>query len=182
VNPFEATVIRVTDPLSAHTRSVRKSLLIASVAAIFISSTGLVPSKISALGIEFSQTDRGSMLLVLGIVVGFMLISFSVAAAADFAAWHITLSAKTWDEEFQAYDAARKSMLETRSLTAEEKEDLAELERRAGAMWRNAGHVGRHTSLERIVGPISWARGIVEFVSPPIAGAAALVLLARAMP
>jgi len=122
------------------------------------------------------------MLLILGIVVGFMFISFSVAAAADFAAWRMTFSAKTWEEEFQAYDAARKSMFESHSLSAEEKEGLAELERRVGAMWRNAGHVGRYTSLEIMVGPISWARGIVEFVSPLIAGVAALVLLARAMP
>ena len=182
MNPFEANVIRVADPLSAHTRSLRKSLLIASAVAIFISATGLVPSKISALGVEFSQTNRGSMLFVLGVIVGFMLLSFAVAAAADFAAWRMSFSAKAWEEEFQGYDAARRSIFENHSLTVEQKEGLEELERRLGAMWRNAGHVDRYTLLGRIVGPISWARGIVEFASPLIAGVAALFLLAHAMP
>jgi hypothetical protein len=53
VNPFEAYVIRVADPLSSHGRSLRKSLLLVSTAAIAVATTGLVPTNISALGIEF---------------------------------------------------------------------------------------------------------------------------------
>ena len=182
MNPFEANVIRVSDPLSPHTRSVRKSLLIASVVAIFIATTGLIPAKISALGVEFSQTDRGSMLWVLGLVVAFLLVSFAVTAAADFAAWRMSFSAKAWEEESQGYDNVRKSMLESRSLTDEDREELAEIERRIGAMWRNAGHVGRYSMLERVVGPISWARVFVEFIAPLVAGILGLALLIRASP
>lgn len=182
MNPFEANVIRVADPLSPHTRSVRKSLLISSVVSIFIATTGLIPEKISALGIEFSRADRGSMLWVLGLVVAFLLVSFTVTAAADFAAWRMSFSAKAWEEESQGYDNVRKSMLESRSLTDEDREELAEIERRIGAMWRNAGHIDRYSTLERVVGPISLARVIVEFVAPLAAGISALVLLIRASP
>ena len=73
-------------------------------------------------------------------------------------------------------------MLESRSLTDEDREELAEIERRIGAMWRNAGHVGRYSMLERVVGPISWARVVVEFVAPLVAGISGLVLLIRASP
>lgn len=182
MNPFEADVIRVSDPLSPHTRSVRKSLLIASVIAIFIATTGLIPAKISALGIEFSQADRGSMLWVLGLVVAFLLVSFAVTASADFAAWWMSFSAKAWEEESQSYDNVRQSMLESRSLTDEDREELATVERRIGAMWRNAGHVGRYSLLQLLVGPISWARIVIEFVAPMLAGISSLVVLIRASP
>lgn len=182
MNPFEANVIRVSDPLSPHTRSVRKSLLISSVAAIFIATTGLIPEKISAMGIEFTQADRGSMLWVLGLVVFFLLVSFAVTAAADFAAWRMSFSAKAWEEESQGYNNVRKSMMENRSLTDGDREELAEMERRIGAMWRNDGHVDRYSILERIVGPISWARILVEFVAPLAAGIFGLVLLIRVSP
>ncbi|WP_146257044.1 hypothetical protein [Stenotrophomonas maltophilia] len=182
MSSFEVSIISISDPLSPHTRSVRKSLLIASVIAIFISTTGLIPAKITALGIEFSQADRGSMLWVLGLVVAFLLMSFSVTAAADFAAWRMSFSAKAWEEESQGYDNARNSMLESRSLTDEDREELAEIERRIGSMWRNAGHVGRYSMLERAVGPISWARALIEFAFPIVAGVSSLVLLVRASP
>ena len=73
-------------------------------------------------------------------------------------------------------------MLESRSLTDEDREELAEIERRIGAMWRNAGHVDRYLTLERVVGPISWARVIVEFVAPLAAGISGLALLIQASP
>jgi hypothetical protein len=180
LNPFEADVIRVADPLSQHTRSVRKSLLVASIVATAIATTGLIPAKISALGIEFSRADRGSMLWLLAVIVGFLLISFTVTAAADFTAWRMSFSAKAWDEESRGYDNLRRVLLEERSLTDQDREDLGEVERRIGSMWRNDGHLDRHMLIEKVVGPVSWARATVEFVAPLIAGVTALVLLGNA--
>lgn len=64
-----ASQIRVQDPLSGVTRSERKILLGVSVIAIAIVKTGLIPTKISALGIEFSQADRSALLGVMALVV-----------------------------------------------------------------------------------------------------------------
>jgi len=50
-----ASQIRVQDPLSAVSRSEQKILLGVSVLSITIVKTGLIPTKISALGIEFSK-------------------------------------------------------------------------------------------------------------------------------
>lgn len=182
MNPFEEDIIRVTDPLSAHTRGVRKSLLISSVIAIAVARTGFIPTKISALGLEFSQADRGSMLWLIGAVVVFFLLSFLVSAFGDFMAWRMSQMAKAWNEEAVGYDNLRRSILEDKKLTAEEREEVQEQERRVGAMWRSAGHVDNYRLVQRMVRPISWARITVEFVLPVIAGCVGLVLLIRATP
>lgn len=182
MNPFEADIIRVTDPLTPHTRGVRKSLLVTSVIAIAVAKTGFVPTKISALGLEFSQADRGSMLLLVGAVVVFFLVSFLVAAFGDFMAWRMSRMAKAWDEDSLGYENLRKSFLEDRKLTEEEREALQEQERRVGTMWRNAGYVDSHLLIQKLVGPISWARFTVEFALPVLAGIAGLVLILRATP
>lgn len=182
MNPFEVDIIRVTDPLTSHTRGVRKSLLITSVIAMAVAETGFVPTKISALGLEFSQADRGSMLWLVGAIVAFFLISFLVAAFGDFIAWRMSRMAKAWDEDSVGYENLRKSFLEDKKLTEEEREALQEQERRVGAMWRNAGHVDNHLLIQKLVGPISWARVTVEFVIPILAGIVGLVFVFSAKP
>ena len=182
MNPFEADIIRITDPLSQHTRGVRKSLLIASVIAIAVAKTGFIPTKISALGLEFSQADRGSMLWLIGAILAFFLISFMVSSVGDFMAWKMSQMAKSWEEDSDEYENLRKSILEDKKFTKEEHEALQEQERRDGAMWRNAGHLDRHLLVQKLVGPISWARISVEFLIPVIAGFTGLFFLLRTAP
>ena len=150
-----------------------------SVIAIAVAKTGFVPTKVSALGLEFSQADRGSMLWLIGAVVAFFLLSFLVAAFADFMAWRMSHMAKAWDEDSIEYEKLRKSIVEDRKLTDEEREALQEQERRGGAMWRNAGHAYDHRRVQKFVVSISWARVAVEFVLPALAGIIALALLIR---
>lgn len=176
---FEADVVRVSDPLSAHTRSVRKTLLITSTVSLAVGLTGLIPTSIGALGIEFSQVDRNSMVLLLCGIVAFMLTSFIVTAAADFTAWRISYASKAWAEESSGYEAARRSFMEERNLTTEEKEELSMWETSQGNMWRNGGHVGRYSFIQSIVGVVSWSRFSVEFVAPLLVGVAALISLVR---
>jgi hypothetical protein len=122
------------------------------------------------------------MLWLIGAVVAFFLVSFLVTAFGDFMAWRMSQMAKAWDEDAVGYDNLRKSILEDKKLTDEERETLQEQERRVGAMWRNAGHLDNHMLVQRMVGPISWARITVEFVLPILAGIAGLVFLVRATP
>lgn len=122
------------------------------------------------------------MLWLIEAVVAFFLLSFVVSAFGDFMAWRMSQMAKAWDEETGGYDNLRRSILEDKKLTEDEREELQEQERRVGAMWRNAGHVENYQSVQRMVGPVSWARITVEFVLPVIAGGVGLVLLIRATP
>ena len=50
--------IRLQDPLSDVTRAERKTLLGLSAVGLVIARSGLVPSRISALGIEFDRADQ----------------------------------------------------------------------------------------------------------------------------
>jgi hypothetical protein len=75
------------DPLSDVTRKERIYLLATSTLGIVIVKTGLVPSRISALGIQFEETNQKTLLLMLGIVVAYFFVAFIIYAVADFFAW-----------------------------------------------------------------------------------------------
>ena len=86
-----ASEIRLKDPLTDVTRKERRSLLGVSALGIVMVKTGLVPSKISALGIDFSPTDQKTILRAVAVVVGYFLVAFLLYAASDFFAWRYAL-------------------------------------------------------------------------------------------
>src|SRR5215208_4054054 len=90
-----ATVLR--DPLSEVTRKERVYLLGTSIVGIAILKTRLVPSRITALGIELEEGNQEIFLSLLGLVVLYFLAAFVVYAASDFLAWWEGYQA-AWDE------------------------------------------------------------------------------------
>ena len=89
-NPTE---VRVRDPLTEVTRKERRALLGMAAIGIIVVKTGLVPSKISALGIDFSLTDQTMLFRALGCVICYFLVAFILYAASDFVAWRVALMA-----------------------------------------------------------------------------------------
>src|SRR2546428_12023446 len=85
--------VSVRDPLSSTTRKERKSLLGIGMIAIAIVKIGLVPTKISALGIEFSATDQKHVFHILAAVVIYYLMAFIFYAFSDVIAWRIAVGA-----------------------------------------------------------------------------------------
>lgn len=83
--------MKVIDPLSEVTRRERRSLLGVSALSIAMSITHLIPTKISALGVEFPPTEQGLFLLVVAGVVIFYLLAFIVYAWADYINWKTEL-------------------------------------------------------------------------------------------
>lgn len=77
----------VYDPLSEVTRKERRLLLGMSTIGIAIVRTGLLPTKISALGIEFGAADQRSLLNILAVITAYFLVAFVVYAASDWVAW-----------------------------------------------------------------------------------------------
>lgn len=71
------------DALSELTRKERRLLLAVSAIGIIVKLTGLVPKKIVALGIEFSETDRVLLLRCLAGIIGYFLVSFLIYAIDD---------------------------------------------------------------------------------------------------
>jgi hypothetical protein len=90
--------------------------------------------------------------------------------------------AKAWDEDFKGFENLKKEILEEKKLSPEQQEELAEQERRIGALWRSTPHAEFDANVERIVGPLSWARVAVEFITPFIAACTSLFLLYRTSP
>ena len=75
------------DFLSPITRQERKALLAVSALGILISYTGLIPTRISALGVDFEKTDRRALLAMLALTIVYFLLTFCIYAMADFVAW-----------------------------------------------------------------------------------------------
>jgi len=144
-------------------------LLVVSVLASGVSVTGLIPTKISALGLEFSATDRSALMYLLAVVTIYFLVTFLVYAVADFTSWWLNHYSSAWNEDREVYENARKEILDEAKLTPEPLEKLREHERRMGAIWRGA-HIGPYDAIRRVVGPISVSRATIEFFVPVVAG------------
>ena len=79
----QVSQVRLRDPLSEVTRKKRRALLWVSALGIVVVKSGLIPSKISALGIEFSPTDQHTLMLALGAAVAYLLLALLLYASSD---------------------------------------------------------------------------------------------------
>jgi hypothetical protein len=137
---------RLQDPLSEVTRKERRALLAASTVTIVVTKTGLIPSKIEALGISFSPGDQHSLLLVLGAVVLYFLVAFITYGLSDFLAWKL------------AFNVSIRDRMERDFLAKKKNKDLDEKLR--DVFLRNS------RTLLAAVRPISFLRTVFEFVVP----------------
>lgn len=156
--------VQLADPLSEVTRKERRFFLGVSILGITLVQTGLVPSKISALGIEFAQADQQSLLSILALVVTYFLVAFVIYAAADFLAWRRAITR-----------SLRQSIIESKQQKHVMSDDeWYEIESRINQKF---GYV-----VFRLSGLVSIIRAIFEFVLPVIVGVYAIILLATAEP
>lgn len=108
------------DALSELARKERKLLLITSGIRIVAVKTGLVPTKIVALGIQFSETDRNVLLRCVAGLIGYFLISFLIYAADDYVAakqagyFRFIDRVKTFEEADRAKDRLYRTIKETK--------------------------------------------------------------------
>lgn len=101
----------VKDHLSDETRRARKSLIVFSLAAIIIVMTGLVPEKIESMGIVFSKTDQNRMLLLLGLAIIYLSVSFSIYAFADFIILEVAIIKNFKQELKEKYEEAQREFI-----------------------------------------------------------------------
>lgn len=81
--------LQLKEPLSITTRKCRRSLLASSVLGIIVGHTGLLPEKISDLGIRFSNRDQSALLVILSLLILYFLVTFFLYAAHDFTLWRL---------------------------------------------------------------------------------------------
>lgn len=77
----------LADPLSPIARAERRNLLLAATLAILIAHVNLVPTRMSALGLEFAPPAQASFLVVTALVVGYFMLAFATYAVADLFVW-----------------------------------------------------------------------------------------------
>lgn len=95
---------RLRDPLSIVTRKQRQLLLLASLLGLTLVKTGIVPSKISGLGIEFQSADQRAILLIVALIVSYFLVAFTIYAASDFLAWKVSISKQVIEKTIADYE------------------------------------------------------------------------------
>jgi hypothetical protein len=159
--------VRVSDPLSKVTRTERRSLLGISMIGITLVKTGLVPSKIAALGIEFTQTDQTSLLWIIALVTCYFLIAFTIYAASDFVTWRIAFlsSMKTIRSNIKAW---------------KEEADLKDEHLEAAVIYsKNAKPKSSDRIIFQLSGPLSIMRALFEFLLPIMVGLYAIYILLR---
>lgn len=139
------------DPLTAETRKERRWLLAASIVSAVFDMSHIAPSKISALGIEFTQSSLPALRFLLIVVVLYFVVAFSIYAFSDFLAWQVAIN----DAMYASYRLRMAG------------ED--ELGKKAVAYPR--------TKWYGLIRPVSAMRAIFEFLVPIGAGTYALIAL-----
>ncbi len=105
------------DPLTPVSRKARRDLLIASSVGILVSVAGLVPTRISALGVDLSLPEQKGFTLVMALTVLYFTGAFVSYGLSDFFIWRkqyqdylerVDRQAENWDlSDQEAYDEMR---------------------------------------------------------------------------
>jgi hypothetical protein len=144
------------DALSKEARDERRNLLVGSAIGIIVARTGLIPTKITTLGIEFNAANLSSLLWVVAIIVGYFWFAFLIYSFSDVFSWRITL--RTTVDNY----------LEKR---------LAEIKEKSSKSIVKETSPLRFMFLLKTVRPMSWIRIIFECALPLVVGMTAIVLL-----
>lgn len=89
---------RLREPLNETTRKVRRNLMAASVIGVVLTKVGLVPSKISAFGVEFTSSNQQALMTLLAVAIVYFAVSFIVYVYSELTAWKIVIASKEIEE------------------------------------------------------------------------------------
>jgi hypothetical protein len=151
--------IRVRDPLSEVTRKERRLLLGVSIIGIVLAKAGLMPQKISSLGVEFTPINQKFLLNLCAIIVAYFLIAFIIYAATDFIAWRLAWR-DVWKGSLRKRKYIEKDNVEAKYITEQERkiEELVEARFKGNRI------------IFAIYGPTMIIRALFEYLLPIIVG------------
>ena len=142
-------------------------MLSLSILGIALVKTGLVPTKISALGVDFSQANQKSIFMILALIVIYFPVAFVIYAATDFIAWRLA---------FRSAAITLKERRMQRDIAKREGDNELELVRLDPEGWTRLPGRFAH----RLSGVSSLVRAAFEFVLPIVVGVYSVVLLLSA--
>ena len=85
--PKGSSEILLGELLADNTLKMRRWLLVLTVVSFYMSTAHMVPTKISALGIEFNALNQEQFLRISGYVLMYFFGSFFIYACIDIARW-----------------------------------------------------------------------------------------------
>jgi hypothetical protein len=156
------------DPLKDVTRKERRALLGVSVVALLVARTGVLPTKIESIGIDFTIGNKASLLLLLSAIVGYFLVMFLVYAVSDFVAWQKSYRDPIDQLKFDAHESQYRAA------------DAGATNVVIGIEAVNRRKEAWDAILRRAIAPTSVTRAVMEFLVPTLVGVAALVCVLRA--
>jgi hypothetical protein len=154
-----ASELYVSDPLSEVTRKVRRSLLGVCILSMALVKAGLLPSKITALGIELFIKEQRSLTTLLLWVVVYFLISFIVYSLSDFIAWKLDF--------MKAYD------IEKERIESHANQNSNKPKSNISVIYDALKPRG----VRRLIYPTSILRAILEFILPVVSGMYSIIAL-----
>ena len=171
------------DPLTGTTRRMRTSLLGSSVLGVVIAKTGLVPSRIADLGIEFTADHRASLILIALLAVIYFLVAFVLYALSDFSRWQLQVRSSL----------LRKAAVDNRALlfeglttdVANPVQGVQDIGlRQAAAQAQLDKHLQEAMAKHmrpywQIARPLGWVRALLEFLFPVVIGAYTVYVLVK---
>jgi len=152
--------IRIRDPLSDVTRKERRLLLGVSVIGIALVKIGLIPSKISAFGIDFTPVNQKALVYLFAIIVIYFFVAFVIYSISDFIAWRLAFRSAV-EEYLKKEIDRRKKYLKPRGIEVDEEEELDK---------ELIKYFGRGRMIFVLSKPASIIRVVFEFLLPIIAG------------
>ncbi|MHC6648204.1 hypothetical protein ACYTPF_16650 [Alteromonas sp. HB246098] len=85
---------RLREPFNETTRKSQRNLLISSILGIIASRVGLIPTKITAFGVDFSLSNIESLIALLSAIILYFLFAFIVYSASEYQALHVLSAAQ----------------------------------------------------------------------------------------
>ena len=178
--PSSAEVL-LQDALTATTRRIRTALLVFSVLGFIMKKTGLVPSKIAGLGIEFTADHRTSLTLIVLLATLYFLVAFVVYALADFSKWQLTLRASYLRTRAIENRAALVEGLDAGAQkTTSGSQDVPLRQVIAQARVDKALQDAMKNYMRpywQLATPLGWVRAFLDFFFPPLFGVYTVYLL-----
>lgn len=175
--------VSLRDPLTELTRKERRSLLLASALGVIFVKGGFVPSKIATFGIEFTETDQRSLLLVVSVIVLYFLTGFFLYAASDFIAWRMA-----WVDAFRAAVEESENRPPRKPLVLDDVDDdddpWIEFDQSMHETYVNnwSRELDKNMKFLRLSSPISFLRALFEFFLPLAIGGYAVYALWSGLP
>jgi hypothetical protein len=163
-------------------------LLAIAALGLVIARTGLLPAKITALGIEFSQVQQQAMLTMVAAFLANFAVTFAVHAVADYFAWRkkqeISALASVGKRHGMQFDRLVKES-ESGNLSALiAKLDPIDREREQERVRQRADEIikARKGRLKKAYGISIWARATFDLSIPLLLAGAAMFALLTASP